>query len=187
MSAKNTTQNPDRLLQALNAVTIVIFVAMVILTLSQVLFRFVLRIPVPWPEELARICYVYIIFLGAAMAEAADDQIKATFFLHRIPIKTRFYVQCVINVFCIIVQIFIFISSIIIFRVSLVGGFHFGTMPFLPFAILYIPLIIGAPVTIWYLIRQLIYYTGGKGSKEAQELTEKLNKQDPDLLKGETQ
>lgn len=40
---------------------------LVISTFLQVLFRFAIKIPVPWTEEVTRISFVYMIFLGAAL------------------------------------------------------------------------------------------------------------------------
>lgn len=36
-------------------------------TFLQVLFRFAIKIPAPWTEEVTRISFVYMIFLGAAL------------------------------------------------------------------------------------------------------------------------
>ena len=40
---------------------------MVLVTLAQVIFRYVLAAPLPWSEELARYCFVWIVFLGGAV------------------------------------------------------------------------------------------------------------------------
>lgn len=37
-------------------------------TFLQVLFRFVLKIPAPWTEEITRFAFAYMVFLGAALA-----------------------------------------------------------------------------------------------------------------------
>ena len=42
-------------------------VRMVLVTLAQVIFRYVLAAPLPWSEELARYCFVWIVFLGGAV------------------------------------------------------------------------------------------------------------------------
>ena len=48
-----------------------LFLALAVLvcvTFMQVVCRFVLMIPVAWSEEVARMCFVWLIFLGAAIA-----------------------------------------------------------------------------------------------------------------------
>lgn len=46
---------------------IAISVVMIVVALLQVLFRYVLATPLSWSEELARYCFVWIVFLGAAI------------------------------------------------------------------------------------------------------------------------
>jgi TRAP-type C4-dicarboxylate transport system permease small subunit len=43
------------------------FGVMISVTFAQVLCRYVLRSPLPWSEELARYCFVWIVFLGATL------------------------------------------------------------------------------------------------------------------------
>jgi TRAP-type C4-dicarboxylate transport system permease small subunit len=46
------------------------------LVVAQVFFRFVLSAPLPWPEELARLIFVYLVFVGGAFASLHNDQIS---------------------------------------------------------------------------------------------------------------
>lgn len=41
----------------------------------QVTFRFVLQNPLPWPEELSRIFFIYLVFIGAAEASRERSHI----------------------------------------------------------------------------------------------------------------
>ena len=43
-----------------------------LLVIMQVTFRFVLQNPLPWPEELSRILFIYLVFIGAV--EASKDR-----------------------------------------------------------------------------------------------------------------
>lgn len=57
-----------RLLLGLAKISIIaISVVMIIATLAQVIFRYVIVAPLPWSEELARYCFVWIVFLGGAV------------------------------------------------------------------------------------------------------------------------
>ena len=56
--------NEDILLDGLAAV---LLAATVLLSFVQVVARYVLLISTPWTEELARLCFVWAVFLGAAI------------------------------------------------------------------------------------------------------------------------
>ena len=43
------------------------FALMITVTFAQVVSRYVLLSPLPWSEELARYCFVWIVFLGATL------------------------------------------------------------------------------------------------------------------------
>lgn len=55
------------LLSVTTSVIIGFSVVMVVVTLAQVIFRYVISAPLPWSEELARYCFVWIVFLGGAI------------------------------------------------------------------------------------------------------------------------
>lgn len=46
---------------------ILVSLVMITITLAQVFFRYVLQLPIPWSEELARYCFIWIVFLGAGI------------------------------------------------------------------------------------------------------------------------
>ena len=52
----------------LEVATMVGFSGMLLATGGQVLFRYALRISVPWTEELARILFIQTMFFGIAIA-----------------------------------------------------------------------------------------------------------------------
>jgi TRAP-type C4-dicarboxylate transport system permease small subunit len=60
-------------------VILLIFICMLILVISQVFFRYVLRISVPWTEEAARWFYIWQIFLGSALAMKHKLHIRVVF------------------------------------------------------------------------------------------------------------
>lgn len=52
----------------LEAFTAIALFVVVVTTFLQVFFRFVIKVPAPWTEEVARIAFVYMAFGGAALA-----------------------------------------------------------------------------------------------------------------------
>ncbi len=68
---------------------IAISVVMVVVTLSQVIFRYVLTAPLPWSEELARYCFVWIVFLGAAIGLERGIHLGVDLFVNLLPAKLQ--------------------------------------------------------------------------------------------------
>ena len=64
---------------SLEWITMIGFSGMLLATIWQVLFRYVLKISVPWTEELARILFIMTMFLGIAIAIREDEHIIVDF------------------------------------------------------------------------------------------------------------
>src|SRR4030042_919798 len=67
-----------------------LFVLLLILAVTQVLFRYVLMIPLPWTEELARFTLVWVTFLGAASVTRRKLHLAVDIFISKLaPGKAR--------------------------------------------------------------------------------------------------
>lgn len=75
--------------QFLEAVTMVGFIGMLLSTGGQVLFRYVLRISVPWTEELARILFIQTMFFGIAVAIRENEHIVVDFLFKKMNIRLQ--------------------------------------------------------------------------------------------------
>lgn len=84
------------------------FVAMLVLVIAQVFFRYVVQVSVPWTEEAARWFYAYQIFLGCTIAARDKLHLQLTFVLERFPPRLQAAVEC-----CIAVGGLIFLAGII--------------------------------------------------------------------------
>jgi len=67
----------------------VVSVLMVIVTLAQVVFRYVIAAPLPWSEELARYCFVWIVFLGGAIGLSRGIHLGVDLFVNKLPEPVR--------------------------------------------------------------------------------------------------
>lgn len=139
-----------RLNKIFDGITIAIFVAMILVIVFQILFRFALRISVPWTEELSRLLFMYIGFFGTAIAVREKELIVIDLLLQRMPEK----LQKAMNVF-------IYIVSFLFFMILLVGGIgmyqkvkntYFATMELVSNGWMYIALIVGMAVTLLSMI-----------------------------------
>ncbi|MGH1479457.1 MAG: TRAP transporter small permease [Geminicoccales bacterium] len=73
------------LLTVAKASVIAISVVMIIVTLAQVVFRYVIAAPLPWSEELARYCFVWIVFLGGAIGLSRGIHLGVDLFVNMLP------------------------------------------------------------------------------------------------------
>ncbi len=77
------------LLSVARASVIAVSIVMVCVTLAQVVFRYVLAAPLPWSEELARYCFVWIVFLGGAIGLERGIHLGVDLFVNLLPPKLR--------------------------------------------------------------------------------------------------
>ena len=74
---------------SLEVVTMAGFIGMLLSTGGQVLFRYALRISVPWTEELARILFILTMFLGIAIAIREKEHIVVDFLFKKLPSRLQ--------------------------------------------------------------------------------------------------
>jgi TRAP-type C4-dicarboxylate transport system permease small subunit len=86
------------LLAISKASIIVISVVMVIVTLAQVVFRYVIAAPLPWSEELARYCFVWIVFLGGAVGLSRGIHLGVDLFVNMLPARAQRGLDMLTNV-----------------------------------------------------------------------------------------
>jgi TRAP-type C4-dicarboxylate transport system permease small subunit len=73
----------------LEVVTLIGFIGMLLSTGGQVLFRYALRISVPWTEELARMLFILTMFLGIAIAIREREHIVVDFLFKNLPLRLQ--------------------------------------------------------------------------------------------------
>lgn len=82
----------------LAVVSIIFFAAMVIVTVWQVFTRQVLNDPSAWSEELARLLFVWLTFLGGAFLFGERGHIAVDFLARRLPGSSQRYAQAFVQV-----------------------------------------------------------------------------------------
>lgn len=88
----------NALLNIAKASIIVISVVMVCVTLAQVIFRYVIAAPLPWSEELARYCFVWIVFLGAAVGLSRGIHLGVDLLVNLLPHRAQRGLDMLTNV-----------------------------------------------------------------------------------------
>jgi TRAP-type C4-dicarboxylate transport system permease small subunit len=130
------------------ALSILIFVVVFL----QVLFRYLLRQPLFWSEELPRYLLIWMTFLAAALAQKHDAHINITLCLA--PLSTRARQALKILTDAVILAFF----WILIYSGSLVTNItahHRSTALQLPMGLVYAALPVGAILMSLYLLLQI--------------------------------
>jgi TRAP-type C4-dicarboxylate transport system permease small subunit len=130
------------------ALSILIFVVVFL----QVLFRYLLRQPLFWSEELPRYLLIWMTFLAAALAQKHDAHINITLCLA--PLSTRARQALKILTDAVILAFF----WILIYSGSLVTSItahHRSTALQLPMGLVYAALPVGAILMSLYLLLQI--------------------------------
>ncbi len=85
-------------LTAARWVVVAVFAGMIAVTFLQVVFRYALTAPLPWSEEAARYCFVWIVFLGAALGLERGFHLGVDLLVNRMPPSLRRHVELVSNI-----------------------------------------------------------------------------------------
>jgi TRAP-type C4-dicarboxylate transport system permease small subunit len=94
---------PRRMIEA---IAVAMITVMMLATLAQVTFRYLLEMSVPWTEELARILFVVAMFLTMGIAIRERENIVVDFLLRKAGPKSR---MAIAILFDIIILCFLFI------------------------------------------------------------------------------
>ena len=89
MQASSHSAVVAALLAVAKALIIVISVVMLVVTLAQVVFRYIIAAPLPWSEELARYCFVWIVFLGGAVGLSRGIHLGVDLLVNTMPERVR--------------------------------------------------------------------------------------------------
>jgi len=130
-----------------------IMVVLVVSTFMQVVFRFVIKNPLAWTEELSRYCLIWLTFLGAAYAMSKKAHIMVEFFINLFPPVGR---KIIISLAAIINLVFFYI--LIFYGLQLVQSSMSQLSPVLriPMGVIYLAIPIGGFFLAVNLIPNLI-------------------------------
>ena len=77
--------------------TIIGFAALFVCVMMQIIWRYILEIPLPWSDEVARYLLVWVSLLAVAVAFRNDSHIRLDFFISRCPLLIRHFVWILFN------------------------------------------------------------------------------------------
>lgn len=89
----------------------VVLLVMFLSTIIQVFFRYVLNNPLPWPEEIARYCFVWITFIGLVSNIRTDEHYRIDFIQNQLPETIKSIIEIIFNAIIIIFLCFTLVGS----------------------------------------------------------------------------
>jgi len=96
-----------------------LFFFLVIVVFLQVFTRFVLLKPLMWTEEVARFCFIWLVFMGASVNVRKRAHFAIDLFSHRLTSRARTYLSFLIYAFVGIFAVSLIILGWIFFTVGL--------------------------------------------------------------------
>src|SRR5699024_9041135 len=111
-----------------------IFAILTTAVFTQVVFRFVLKKPLAWTEELAIYCLVWLTFLGAAYALSQRAHIGVDFFTQLFPLTIR---KIIYSIASLISLLFYFIMISYGYRLMIQGFAQTSSVFKVPMGIVY--------------------------------------------------
>lgn len=132
---------------------IFILAAMALVVFLQVLFRYVLHLPLFWTEEFARYCLVWASLLGAGIALKRHQHIAVTFFLERFPQRLSGILSIAGSISVVLILVVMTWGGI---RLVLITSAQISPALRIPMAVPYLALPIGSGVMLLHMICFLI-------------------------------
>jgi TRAP-type C4-dicarboxylate transport system permease small subunit len=129
-----------------------IFSVMIVATFAQVVFRYLLLAPLPWSEELARYCFVWIVFLGATLGLERGVHIGVDLLTILLPRRVQRWLT-VVNEFLILAFVLVIIGASV--AVVDANRLQFSPALGLQMAKIYLAIPLGMAVMALVLVRKL--------------------------------
>src|SRR5690625_2097535 len=90
------------------------FLLMLVLILVQIFYRFIIQIGVPWTEEISRLFFIYLTFVGGAIAVHKGVMIVVDTVPNTAKGRVGEILKVLINLFSILFVLIMFVAAIIL-------------------------------------------------------------------------
>lgn len=147
-------QKLDRIMAGIGTVLSVISVGIVvILGILQVLFRFVLKVSVPWTEEMMRALFIYIVFFGLILVERENGEVRTTMLIEKLPYKAYHVWESVVAVLSILFNVLVLVGC---FQAMKVTNTTLSALPQISMRMFFYPMVISLPLMVIYQIYHMV-------------------------------
>jgi TRAP-type C4-dicarboxylate transport system permease small subunit len=142
-----------RLTYGIERVLIVLSMGIALVVFLQVVFRYVLRQPLYWSEELPRYLLIWMSFLAAGLAQKTESHINITLCLTWLPQWAQRWIHLAANLVILTFLGILVYSGILVTRIT---ALHRSTALQLPMALVYAAVPVGALLMMLYLVLQIL-------------------------------
>ena len=162
-------QKLDRIMAGIGTVLSVISVGVVvILGILQVIFRFILKVSVPWTEEMMRALFIYIVFFGLILVEREDGEVRTTMLIEKLPYKAYHVWESIVSLLSILFNVLVIVGC---FQAMKVTNTTLSALPQISMKMFFYPMVISLPLMVIYQIYHMIGHIrklSGKPGEEAE-------------------
>lgn len=150
----STNQKDSRPVRLILTVASILVAATVALSFTQVVLRYIFNNPQSWAEEVGRYLFVWITFLGAAVAFSRDTHIKVDAVAAMFG-PTGLRISDVLRRLVELVAVGVLLySGIIVAWRNRSSSFY--TIPDAPQLLFYLAVPVGSALMLWYILRGLL-------------------------------
>jgi TRAP-type C4-dicarboxylate transport system permease small subunit len=142
------------------AVLIALYAVIIAICFVAVVFRYVLNDSLTWAEELSRYLFIAMVFLGAAYVVPENGHLRMDVLYLSLPHRFRRIID-IITMLCAVFFLVYAVKALWI-GVVLVGRQRWSSLP-LPMRWAYLPMLIGAILSLVYLVE--IVWRGARGPR----------------------
>lgn len=144
----------NKLKNFLEIIITLLFIALFVCAILQVLTRYVLPYSLPWTEEMARFILIYITFIGAAVAIYEKSHITITILVSKLSAALKLKIQILIDLLILFFLYLVFRGGIDMVLLS--WGIVSGSMPWMMKGYVYLIIPISMVLMVIFLVRQVI-------------------------------
>ena len=93
-------------------VVVVLFAAIIVITFLQVVFRYVFNAPLHWSEEASTYLFIWIVFLGTALALGKRMHIGVDILVNLLPARVQLLVGVLTRLLILCFSVIVFVASL---------------------------------------------------------------------------
>jgi len=133
-------------------VSLLAFAALIVLTVIQVLSRYVLKMPVTFTEEMGRFLFIWVSFLGAALVMKNDSHMRLDILKDKLSTRVTTALELFVYTAILIFSVVVFSES---FRLIKATTRQIAPVSRLPMAVVYLVLPISTFFMSLYSVRYM--------------------------------